>query len=101
MAIEVTDLVTPEGDINVLDRVGGRINVTLQGIDISSWDLWFESGTVSIDLTVDGTGQYFILTPAHLETIIDDKTTRFAVINKTPTPDEVLWEGYIFIRSVD
>lgn len=105
MAIEIVDLITPDGDISVLDRTGGRVNVTLKDntgpIDISGWNIWFESATVSVQLTPDGTSQYFILTPEHVETLIDDKATRFAVINRTPDPDEALWEGFIFIRSVD
>ena len=105
MAIEVDDLITPEGDINILDRVGGRINVNISdasgAIDISSWTMTFESGPVTIPLSASGTGQYFIITPAHLEDLIDSKSTRFAVINKTADPDTVVWEGFILIRSVD
>lgn len=105
MAIELDDLITPEGDINVLDRTGGRINVTItedgEQVDLSTWDLYFESGDVSIALVADGFSQYFILTPEHLESLSLSQTTRFAVIDKTTAVHSPIWEGFIFIRSVD
>jgi hypothetical protein len=52
-------------------------------------------------MTTEGVGKYVDITPEMIDTIIDEGSSRFAVINKTADPDEVYWEGYLFIRTVD
>lgn len=106
MPIETIDLVTENGDINILDRVGGRINLLMSdGLteeDLSTLAIYFESGSISILMSDNGTGDKYVdITPAHITTFLNENSSRFAIIDKTATPDESLWEGYIFIRTVD
>jgi hypothetical protein len=98
---ELIDLVTREGNINMLDRVGGTINVTIEGVDLTTTDLWFESGSVSLELTGDEDLKSVSIAPEDLTIIVEEKATKYAIIDKTPVPDKVIWEGYIFIRSLD
>jgi hypothetical protein len=100
------ELVTPKGDITLLDRTGGRIHLEMEHeedipADLSGLAIWFEIGSVSVPMTTEGVGKYVDITPEMIDTIIDEGSSRFAVINKTADPDEVYWEGYLFIRTVD
>lgn len=103
---ELQNLVTAEGDISVLDRVGGRIFITLSDgvnpIDLTGEDVYFEIGDIAILTTDSVDGKYFDLIPTDLDRIIARDWDKFAVINRTdPTSEQVLWEGYIFVRSLD
>jgi hypothetical protein len=106
MSTELQDIVTSTGDISVLDRTGGTITFTLDDdlgddVDISSWDLWFEIGTIQIALTPDGTDQLIVISPEDIEIIAAERANRFALINKTDDQHVLLWEGNFFIRSVN
>ena len=106
MATEITDIVTEEGNLDLMDRTGGRIYLVVADeagdtIDLSSMDLYLETGTVSIATTVSGSDTYFDVAHADCEAVLTGDFSRFAIIDKNADPDEVIWEGYIFIRTVD
>jgi hypothetical protein len=106
MSVETYDIITVDGNLSLLDRTGGRVNLVMtDGVDeedLSALDIYFECGTVSLEMSDNGTGDKYVdILPEHIDTIIDDGATRFAIIDKTATPDTPLWEGLIFFRSVD
>jgi hypothetical protein len=106
MSTTLTDIVTDEGDLDLMDRTGGRVYLVISDeseveLDLGTMDLYLEVGTVSIALSNTGSDYYFDILPADCETIETNGWTRFVVIDKDPEPDEVVWEGLIFIRTVD
>lgn len=98
--------VTPTGDLNLHDRAGASIYVgykdsTGATVNISGNNVVFECGSLSITLSADGVGKRLTISKANVETIEEEKSTRFVVLNKTPTTPIPLWEGFVFTRGVD
>lgn len=105
MATELEDLVTTEGNISMLDRVGGKITVTVTdsvgaAVNLASTSIYFEIGTVSINLIGPTNARYFVVTPANIDTIVAQKANRYVVVDKATDPDKIYWEGFFFVRSV-
>jgi len=105
MALVTRSFINSNADIEVLDSVGGMFDITYVNsvgtpVDISTNTVNFECGSLVIALAANGTGKRLTLSPANMVTLKAEDATRFAVINRTSDPDEILWEGNIFIRTV-
>lgn len=105
MATQIPPVVTPEGNLNVLDRAGFSVTISYNNssgpVNISTDDVRFECGSVSLTTTPNGLGKTITVLKSSIDTIEAEQASRFVVINRSKNPPEPLWEGYIFIRNVD
>lgn len=105
MSLKVPDYVNADGNIDVLDRVGCVIHITatnLNGdVNISADNVYFECGTIKKLLEAEGIGKKLTLLPSELYQLKASGETNFSVINESKTPFDEMWQGLIFIRTVD
>jgi len=106
MSINSPGPVTESGDLDVLDRAGCVVNIGLSNANGEysppASSLIFQSKSFSKPLQNISGGSYSVtLLPSEVIQLKAMGSTRFVILDSTSTPPSILWEGFLFIRTVD
>lgn len=104
--IKMPATVTESGDIQIHQLEGVRLSLTFQGEDGTPRDMtgttvsFHVAGGISIVLTPGATADELILVinKGDLDTLAG-RMAKFALVDETPVPPNVLWAGEVIVTA--